>query len=70
MENLGTRTIDDLGRVILPKEVRQAKGWKKGDAITFYNINGDIVIKQEEPNEELMQVQCSGLVVDDTVYFI
>ena len=27
------RTIDDLGRVIVPKEIRDAIGWKTGDKL-------------------------------------
>jgi len=45
METLGTKTVDELGRVIVPKEVRQLKGWKVGDKITFCNYNGIIVIE-------------------------
>jgi len=48
MENLGTKTIDELGRVIVPKEVRQVKGWKTGDMLTFRNCNGVIVLETGE----------------------
>jgi len=65
MEKLGTRTVDDLGRIILPKEVREVKGWKKDDKITFYNYNGVIVIETEscgqaqEPGQIESQAQGS-----------
>ncbi|MCL2361433.1 MAG: AbrB/MazE/SpoVT family DNA-binding domain-containing protein [Defluviitaleaceae bacterium] len=52
MENLGTKTIDELSRIILPKEVRQLKGWAIGDRITFYNYNGIIVIEKSEQIQE------------------
>ena len=61
MENLGTRTTDDLGRIILPRKVREVKGWEKGDKITFYNYNGVIVIETcgqiQEPSPIAEQAQ-------------
>ena len=27
------RTIDELGRIVVPKELREAMGWKEGDKI-------------------------------------
>jgi len=48
MENLGAKTIDELGRVIVPKEVRQVKGWKTGDKIAFRNCDGVIVLETDE----------------------
>lgn len=56
MENLGTKTLDELGRVIVPKEVRQIKGWKKGDTISFYNYSGIIVIDTSGKIQELDQM--------------
>ena len=63
MENLGTKTIDELGRVIVPKEVRQVKGWKIEDKITFRNCNGVIVLETGEdiqnPEQAYNQVPCN-----------
>jgi len=56
MKNLGTRTVDDLGRIILPKEVREAKSWNKDDKLTFYNYNGVIVIETSNQVYESGQV--------------
>ncbi|MCL2361692.1 MAG: AbrB/MazE/SpoVT family DNA-binding domain-containing protein [Defluviitaleaceae bacterium] len=56
MEMLGTKTIDGLGRIIVPNEIRQAKGWTTGDRITFYNYNGIIVIEADKQNLEPEQV--------------
>jgi len=52
MKTLGTRTIDELGRIILPKEIRQSKDWATGDKITFYDYNGIIVIEKGELDQE------------------
>jgi len=50
MEILGVKTIDELGRIIIPKEVRQAKGWTVGDKIVFCNYNVIIVIEYFDKN--------------------
>jgi len=42
--------IDDLGRVLLPKELRQAAGWEIGDTLSLCRVSGTIVLSMEEPN--------------------
>jgi len=56
MERLGTRTVDELGRVVMPREVRLLKGWKLGDKITFCNYNGVIVIETSDLAQEPVQM--------------
>ena len=51
MENLGTKTIDEMGRIIVPKEVRKVKGWNLGDKLTFQNCNGVIVLEALETSQ-------------------
>ena len=36
------RTIDDLGRVILPRELREELGWNAGDKLTIYRTELDL----------------------------
>lgn len=46
------RRIDDLGRVVIPKEIRRAMRIKEGDALEIFTTsNGEIVLKSIEPNK-------------------
>jgi len=56
MTALGTRTIDELGRIVLPNELRLEKDWATGSKITFYNFNGTIVIETYAPDHESEQI--------------
>lgn len=41
-----TRPIDPLGRVVIPKELRNSMNWNEGDRVEFY-VEGDrIIIKK------------------------
>lgn len=46
MKKLGiVRRIDDLGRIVIPKEIRKELGIKEGEAIEFaINEEGDLVL--------------------------
>jgi transcriptional pleiotropic regulator of transition state genes len=51
------RRLDDLGRVVMPKELRRTLGIDAGDPVEFY-VNGDqVVIKKYTPGCML----CSSL---------
>lgn len=53
------RRIDDLGRVVIPKEIRRNMRLKEGDPLEFYfEEDGSIIIKKYafyNSNEGLMQ---------------
>ena len=44
------RRIDDLGRIVIPKEIRRTVGIKEGDPLEIFLDNG-IVLKKYEPYE-------------------
>ena len=45
MELIETRKMDDLGRIIIPLEIRQKEHWYNGMDISFYYaVDGSIVI--------------------------
>ena len=52
MELLAVRTIDELGRIIIPKEARQGKGWGEGTKIAIYENNDVLVLELYTPPEE------------------
>lgn len=46
------RRIDDLGRIVIPKEVRRVMRIKEGDPLEIFTTpNGEIVLKSSEPNK-------------------
>ena len=46
------RRIDDLGRVIIPKEIRRNMKLREGDPIAFYiEREGEIILKKYVPND-------------------
>lgn len=48
------RRLDDLGRLVIPKEIRRMLGWKEGDPLELYfdRENKAIVLKKYEVEEE------------------
>jgi len=48
------RRIDDLGRVVIPKEIRKTLRIREGDPLEIYtDNNGEIILKRYSPIEEL-----------------
>jgi len=44
--------IDDLGRILIPAELRNSLGWVKGDTITLNYTNGLVVLSKKEREQE------------------
>lgn len=50
MKNTGiTRKLDELGRIVIPKEIRNNFKIEEGDQIEFYLSNDEIIIKKPSP---------------------
>jgi AbrB family transcriptional regulator (stage V sporulation protein T) len=48
------RRIDDLGRVVIPKEIRRTLRIREGDPLEIYtDINGEVIFKKYSPVHEL-----------------
>ena len=45
MENAKIQTIDDLGRIVLPTELREELGWNLRDEVELCKENDTIVIR-------------------------
>ncbi len=51
------RRIDDLGRVVIPKEIRRTMRIREGDPLEiFTGTNGEVVFKKYSPIGELSEV--------------
>ena len=48
------RRIDDLGRVVIPKEIRRTLRIREGDPLEIYtDTNGEVIFKKYSPIGEL-----------------
>ena len=46
------RRIDDLGRILIPREIRRAMRIKEGDPLEIFTTSdGEIILKSTEPNK-------------------
>lgn len=48
-----TRRIDELGRVVVPKEMRESLRIKQGSTLEIYTANGEIVLRKFSALEQL-----------------
>lgn len=61
------RRVDDLGRVVIPKEIRKTMGIKEGDPLEIFVIDGGIAfmpymaIDKLEINKEEQQILLAAL---------
>ena len=46
------RKIDDLGRIVIPNDVRKSLGLKKGDKIEIDVRDGCVILKKENHPSE------------------
>lgn len=45
------RKIDELGRVVIPKELRRVYGIKEGDAMEIFVDNDEIILRKYTPSD-------------------
>jgi AbrB family transcriptional regulator (stage V sporulation protein T) len=49
------RRIDDLGRVVIPRETRRALRIKEGDPLEIFIEDGGVILKKYRPFQDLME---------------
>lgn len=47
------RRVDDLGRIVIPKEIRLARGWEEGAPIEIVPDGEDIILRLYGDNQRL-----------------
>ncbi len=47
------RRIDDLGRVVIPKEIRRTMRIREGDPLEIFTNNGEVIFKKYSPMGEM-----------------
>lgn len=56
------RRIDDLGRVVIPKDVRAKLHWNEGDPLEIYTDKGAVLLKKYKLSEERLRDECEQVV--------
>ena len=46
------RRIDDLGRVVIPKDIRRTLHIREGDPLEIYTDHGSVIFKRYDPSSE------------------
>jgi transcriptional pleiotropic regulator of transition state genes len=44
MKNIFTRTIDELGRIVIPGEIRSGFGWGERDTLSFQCVDSNTLM--------------------------
>ena len=52
------RRIDDLGRIVIPKEIRRNMGLREGEAMELFLENDCVCLKKYSPSEEDLAIKC------------
>ena len=52
MEFAGVRTIDELGRIIIPKEARQALEWGERTEIEIFTHKDTIILERKRLSQK------------------
>lgn len=57
MKALGiVRKVDDLGRIVVPKEVQNAHGWDAKTPIEMFATEDGVFLKAYQPAEEKQEI--------------
>ena len=48
LEKLGTHTMDELGRVLIPRKIREQLGWKDSDKLAMYCLDENTLLLKKE----------------------
>ena len=52
LNHIGIFTIDELGRVVIPKMFREKHGWKTGDRVEFSELDNALLIKPHKQEQK------------------
>lgn len=47
------RRVDELGRVVIPKEIRRARGWEEGAPIEIIPDGNEVILRLYADNQRL-----------------
>lgn len=52
------RRVDDLGRIVIPKEIRRNIGLREGEAVELFLEDNCVCFKKYSPSDEDLAVNC------------
>lgn len=56
------RRVDDLGRVVIPKEIRRTLNLKEGDALELFVEDNKVIFEKYLPSTERFAASCAEYV--------
>lgn len=62
------RRIDDLGRIVIPKEIRRNIGLREGDPMEIFLEDNCVCFKKYSPSDEDLAVRCQKYISDRGAY--
>ena len=62
------RRIDDLGRIVIPKEIRRSMRIREGDPLELFLDGNNIVLNKYEVSEEDLAIACRNYVAKMSTY--
>ena len=62
------RRLDDLGRIVIPKEIRRTCNLREGDPVEFYSDkNGEILLKKYDTEPEITALRTAATQLAGTI---
>ena len=58
------RRFDDLGRIVIPKEIRRNMRIREGDAMEIFLEDNCVCLKRYTPSEEDLAIRCQKYISD------
>ena len=58
------RRLDDLGRIVIPKEIRNSLKFMEGDALELFVENNSLILKKYDNSDDIAQ-NCANWVHDN-----
>lgn len=63
------RRIDDLGRIVIPKEIRRTCNLREGDPMEFYlGENGKIILNKYDTEPEITSLRTAATQLAETIH--
>ena len=56
------RRLDNLGRIIIPKGIRESLKFMEGDALELFVENNSLILKKYDNSDEMPKIARTGLI--------